>query len=281
VHRYDFIAFTSPCELHIDIADKALADSVAHIIYLNAKRLESQYSFFTNSSELYPLNNRTSNQHTLSDELATLLQIALFYSEKTEGAFDIATAGTLKEASLASTLEEYQQLREKLLPFASSSELHLEGNTLTFLNAFTKIDLGGLVKEYAVDASLLMLKTAGVTSALVNFCGDIVACGNYNASSWNIGIQNPKNEAENLCEIALNDNALCTSGHSKRFYEIEQKRQSHIISKTSNHYAQISIVAPTATDAGIWSTALLVNPKLTPPSHIKIAHSILEETAEH
>jgi len=32
-----------------------------------------------------------------------------------------------------------------------------------------------LVKEYAVDESILMLKNAGASSALVNFGGDLAA----------------------------------------------------------------------------------------------------------
>lgn len=273
MYSYNFEAFTSPCDLHI-AAKRALADDVARIIYLNAKRLENQFSFFTTSSELYFINNRTTNRLTINDELASLIELSLFYNEKTSGAFDVALAGTLKEASFASSLKSYNQKKKMLLPFASSSHIKLHGNELTFSNEFTKIDLGGLVKEYAVDASIQMLKEAGISSALVNFGGDVAVYGTYNSALWNIGIQNPQNLEENLCEVQLDENALCTSGHSKRFYEIEKEKMSHIISQDSNHYAQISVIAPTATDAGIWSTALLVNPKLTPPAHIKIAHSI-------
>ena len=275
MYHYTFEVFTSPCELQIGIADKALADDVARIIYMNAKRLENQFSFFTTTSELYLLNNRTTNSLIINDELANLIELSLFYNEKTSGAFDVAFAGTLKEASYAFTLQEYNQKKESLLPFASSSHIKLSGNKLTFSNDFTKIDLGGLVKEYAVDESILLLKQAGIESALVNFGGDIATCGTYHGNVWNIGIQNPENLEENLCEVPLNENALCTSGHSKRFYEIEKEKKSHIISANSNHYSQISIVAPTATDAGIWSTALLVNPTLTLPAHIQMAHSIL------
>lgn len=274
MYSYNFEAFTSPCELHI-AAKRALADDVARIIYLNAKRLENQFSFFISSSELYPINNRTKNTLPISDELYNFIELSLFYYEKTEGAFDVALAGTLKESSLASTMQNYHQKKRMLLPFASSSQIKLNNNEITFSNDYTKIDLGGIVKEYAVDNSILLLKQAGIESALVNFGGDVAAIGTYNSNFWNIGIQNPLKLEENLCTVQLKDNALCTSGHSKRFHEIEKEKKSHIISQNSKHYAQISITAPTATDAGIWSTALMVNPKLTPPTHIKIANSII------
>ncbi|MFA6193203.1 MAG: FAD:protein FMN transferase [Sulfurimonas sp.] len=272
---YNFEAFTSPCELHIEIADRTVSDSVAHAIYLNTKRLENEYGFFKTSSQLYSLNHRTQNRQLVSNELAGLIQLSLFYTDKTNGAFDIAVAGTLNEASLTSTLQEYNKKIEKLLPFASSSHLKISENEVTFSNNFTKIDLGGLVKEYAVDESILMLKKAGASSALVNFGGDVAAYGTYNSFLWCVGVQNPEILEQNLCEITLSENALCTSGHSKRFYQIETEKKSHIITTKQKYYSQISVTAPTATDAGVWSTAMLVNPNLIPPSHIKIAHFIL------
>lgn len=271
---YNFEAFTSVCELHIGIADKALSDTVAHAIYLNAKRLENEYSFFKTSSQLYALNHRTKNRQIMSDELAGLMQLSLFYHKQTDGAFDIAIAGTLKEASFASSLQEYNKKIATLLPFASSSHLKINENEVIFSNNFTKIDLGGLVKEYAVDASILILKEAGILSALVNFGGDVAACGTINSSLWCVGVQNPDIQEQNLCEVTLGENALCTSGHSKRFYQIEKEKKSHIIAIKEKYYSQISVIAPTATDAGVWSTAMLVNPNLTLPFHVKIAHSI-------
>jgi thiamine biosynthesis lipoprotein len=275
VFFYNFEAFTSPCELHIGIADKTLSDTVAHAIYLNAKRLESEYSFFKTSSQLYALNHRTKNRQSISDELASFIQLSLFYNKQTDGAFDIAIAGTLKEASFSSTLQEYNKKIATLLPFASSSHLEIYENEVTFSNDFTKIDLGGLVKEYAVDASILMLKEAGISSALVNFGGDVAACGMIHSYLWCVGVQNPEILEENLCEVTLSENALCTSGHSKCFYQIEKEKKSHIIAIKQKYYSQISVIAPTATDAGVWSTAMLVNPNLTLPSHVKIAHSVL------
>lgn len=190
------------------------------------------------------------------------------------GTFDVATAGTLNEASFSSTLQEYKNKINKLLPFASSTHMQLEKNKLTFSNNFTKIDLGGLVKEYAVDESILLLKEAGVVSALVNFGGDVAAYGTFNSALWNVGIENPSNLELNLCEVSLKNSALCTSGHSKRFYQIEDEKISHIISNEKNSYHQISLIAPTAVDAGVWYTSLLINPNLELPAHITCAFAL-------
>lgn len=272
MHRFEFEAFTSPCELHIDVSDVSTANALARAVFENAKRLEYRYSFFRNDSEIYALNERTCDHHFLSDELSGLIRLAVFYADTTKGAFDIARAGTLKHLSNLSSYNEFCRQKEKLIPFASCSHLMLEGNRLTFANEYTKIDLGGLVKEYAVDQSIFILQSSGVTSALVNFGGDIAAMGKYENSSWKIGIQDPEDFDRNLIEVELNDASLCTSGHSKRYAMIEDEKISHIaVSEAcSNHYSQVSIIAPTTVDAGVWSTALLSDPLIVLPEHLKV-----------
>lgn len=260
------------CELHIDLPDFSAANALAKVVFENAKRLEYRYSFFRSDSEIHALNDRTCAHHLLSDELAGLVQLALFYTEATQGIFDIALAGTLKNLSNLSTLDDYRIQKEKLIPFASCAHLSLDGNCLNFANEHIKIDLGGLVKEYAVDQSIFILQSSGVSSALVNFGGDIAAIGKCQDLSWRIGIQDPQNFDRNLMEVELDNFSLCTSGHSKRYTMIESDKISHIFAseKISKRYSQVSVIAPTTVDAGVWSTALLINPNLTPPEHIKV-----------
>lgn len=272
MHRFEFEAFTSPCELHIDVPDYSAAKTLARAVFENAKRLEQRYSFFRNDSEIYLLNERTCAHHLLSDELAGLIQLSIFYADATKGAFDIALAGTLKSLSNLATFDDYRVQKKKLAPFASCAHLMLEGNYLSFANEYTKIDLGGLVKEYAVDQSIFILQSSGVSSALVNFGGDIAAIGKYEGSSWRIGIQDPEDFGRNLVEVELNDVSLCTSGDSKRYAMIEDEKISHVVASEvcSKHYSQVSIIAPTTVDAGVWSTALLSNPHIVLPEHIKV-----------
>lgn len=272
MYRFNFEAFTTPCELHIDTSSLSFAQTLTKAVFENTKRLERLYSFFCSDSEIYALNTRISATHLLSDELAALIRLSLFYTDVTLGTFDIATAGTLKELSTLSTLAEYYDHKERLIPFASSAHLILEGNTLTFAYPDTKIDLGGLVKEYAVDQSIFILQQAGIDSALVNFGGDIAAIGVCEEFPWRIGIQDPHHEEKNLLEVDLDNVSLCTSGHSKRFTSIGSEQISHIVMASGHEkcFSQVSIMAPTTVDAGVWSTALLIEPTLQLPEHIKV-----------
>jgi FAD:protein FMN transferase len=243
---FNFEAFTTLCELHIDAENELYAQYIAHIISVEAKRLEQKYGFFLENSELYKINHRTSNTVLLDDEFTSLVKLSLFYYDKTLGAFDVTLNGTIK----------------------------LEENQLIFSHDNTKIDFGGLVKEYAVDISIAILKDYKINSALVNFGGDLATIGTNNAEKWNIGIEDPYNENLNIETVQMDNNSLCSSGHSKRYKEINNKKISHIIVKEENNYQQISIIAPTTVDAGVWSTALLSKPSLIPPSHIRIVKKV-------
>ena len=264
-----FSAFTTPCEIQFDVATKEEGDRVLTSLLAEVKSLQKQYSFFDVTSEIYAINHRQSDTLIISKELSVILELALFYARITQGAFDIALAGTLKQAQKASSLHDYHAMCTRLMPFASVASLSLEGERLHFSNSFTQIDLGGIVKEYAVDQTLMRLQQMGINSALVNFGGDIAAYGTCHHEPWCIGIQDPKKPDANVATVVLRDGSLCTSGHSKRYTAIEQQRFSHIISPHSEQrYAQMSIIAPTTVDAGIWSTALLVNPALLLPKHM-------------
>lgn len=160
------------------------------------------------------------------------------------------------------------------MPYAQFACVHLDGNSVHFSNDYTKIDLGGLVKEYAVDQSIILLQKMNISSALVDFGGDIAAYGTHEGAHWNIGIQDPEHPKSNLLQMNLDRAAVCTSGHTKNFYMIGDTKISHILSKGKSTHKQISILAPTAIDAGIWSTSLLVSESLKIPKHIKIVSYI-------
>lgn len=245
--RYNFESFTTLCELHIGVDDKFYADFVANLLLTQAKYFENKYGFFLETSELYKINNyRSINIVTVDDEFKSLIELALFYYEKTSGAFDVTLDG----------------------------KISLDGNNLIFSNDNTKIDFGGLVKEYAVDCAIYTLKQHKIESALVNFGGDVASLGAYNNQSWNIGIENPYDNDDCILTVSLNNNSLCTSGHSKRYKIVNDEKISHIVVKEKNDYQQISVMAPTTVDAGVWSTALLSKPSLEVPSHIQVVKKV-------
>jgi len=269
VYRAHFTAFTTPCEIHVDVTTKKEGIRVITALLPEIQRLQTHYSYFSPTSQIYAINHRTSDTLHISPELASLLNLALFYTHITYGAFDIAFAGTLKQAYRAKSVYDYQHDYDALMPFASATCMHLEDTMLHFSNQITQIDLGGIVKEYAVDQMIMQLQKMGIASALVNFGGDVAAYGTHGEAQWCIGIQDPKDETRNITTFPLENASLCTSGHSKRCTTIEGKHFSHIILSDKAKLSQVSMCAPTTVDAGIWSLAFLINPLLELPAHVK------------
>lgn len=94
MYLYQFEAFTTFCELHIEANNNSTsADYAAQIVITYVKQLEYRYGFFQETSELYAINNRTNNTHSISDELAGFIGMALFYTQMTQGIFDVDLSG--------------------------------------------------------------------------------------------------------------------------------------------------------------------------------------------
>lgn len=260
---YKFEAMTTPCEVHIYHDSKDVADASAKSVLEEAKRLEKKYNYFDENSFLSKLNAR--EEEILDAETKSLLQRAKSYYHDTDKTFDI-TLATLKNLYHDSQDEKtLQEQKEALLPYVGCEHFSLKKNRLVFDNAFTKIDLGGFVKEYAVDRAVLLLKKKKITSALINFGGDIYALGTKpNGEKFKIGITNPNNKTEQIHFIEIANQALTTSASYERSIMIEGKSHSHILSKSENQKAtSVTVVSNSCVESGVYSTAIMIDPKLT------------------
>jgi len=259
---------TTPCELRFYNAPKAKCDICANDVLKEAKRLELKYNYFDSSSYLHELNARQTQ--SVDSETKTLLQQAKAYYKATNGIFDI-TIATIKDSYNLATLKELEKERGKLLHYIGTEHFEIKRNKLYFSNPYTKIDLGGMVKEYAVDRAVMIAKKHKIPSALINFGGDIYALGSKpNGQAFQIGIKNPRNPAEELFNVELSNKALTTSASYERKKIIEDQSFSHIIA-TKEHVTpplSATVIANTALESGIYSTALMIEPNL-PLKHKK------------
>lgn len=259
---YNFSVMTTPCELRLYNAPKTKCDACAKDIFKEAKRLESKYNYFDPNSYLYELNSRQTV--LLDSETKVLLQKAKAYYKATEGIFDV-TIATIKDSYNLTKLSQLQEEIRSLKAYIGVEHFEIKRNKLYFSNSFTKIDLGGIVKEYAVDRAVMIAKKYKISSALINFGGDIYALGvKPNGKPFQIGIKNPKNPNEELFSVELTNMALTTSASYERQKAIEDQRFSHIISTKEDSESPLSatVVAPTTLESGIYSTALMIDKDL-------------------
>ena len=260
---YRFESMSTPCELLLFSRSKHQSDTVAQAIVKESKRLEHKYNYYSSHSFLQRINSRDA-QH-LDAETKILLQRAKQYYRATNGIFDI-TVATVKElyTTLASR-SELERQKAQLLPFVGCEHFSIKKENIVFDNPYTKIDLGGFVKEYAVDRAVTLVKKHKMTAALINFGGDIYAYGTKpDGTKFKVGIKDPENRAAHAMFIELENEALTTSASYERHYVIEEKSYSHIISKneTSQTPSSVSVISPNCIESGVYSTALMIDPNL-------------------
>ena len=258
---------TSPCELHIYCNDEIKSRTLAQKILAMAKALEKKYNFYDPSSYLSALNHRTTD--ILDIQTKDLLTRAKLFHGKTNGIFDI-TMGTLTQSRKLETIESIEKEVAKLTPFIGVEHFKIKKNKLHFDNPHTLIDLGGFVKEFAVDQAVKILKKEKITSALINFGGDIYALGlKANGKPFSIGIKNPLNPSEYLTHANISNQALTTSASYERSHSTENKSYSHIIS-TDELQSQIlsaTVISSSVVESGVFSTALMISPTLKNSIH--------------
>jgi thiamine biosynthesis lipoprotein len=253
---------TSPCELHIYCNDELKSRNIAKKILAMAKELEHKYNFYNPNSYLSALNQRETN--VLDVQTKDLLTRAKLFYGKTNGIFDI-TMGTLIAGRKLSTVERIEEETQRLEPFLGVEHFKIKKNRLSFDNSHTLIDLGGFVKEFAVDQAVKILKKEKIASALVNFGGDIYALGTKpNGSSFSIGIKNPLNPTEYLTHTNISNQALTTSASYERHHLVENKNYSHIISNNELQESLLSatVISSLVVESGVFSTALMIEPTL-------------------
>ena len=164
-------------------------------------------------------------------------------------------------------LQVLEERKNKLLPYVGCEHYAIKRNRISFDNPYTQIDLGGLVKEYAVDQSIKIIKRAKIPSALVSFGGDIFALGTKpNGDPFEVGISNPDNPSAIITQEEIHNQALTTSASYERSYTIEDQTFSHIFAKKitpDNSPKSVTVISPSCVESGVYSTALMVNPALT------------------
>lgn len=195
--------------------------------------LDTMMSDYRAQSELMRLCARAGEGPVpVSPDLFLVLRRAQELAVRSEGAFDV-TAGPLvrlwREARRTRLHPKPEELRSALA-VSGWRRLHLDepGKTARLDVPGMKLDLGGIAKGYAADCAVAVLRTSGVTSALVEAGGEIVVSGPPpGARGWRVRIPNAGDGPAGVEEVR--DCAVSSSGDTEQFVEIEGRRYSHVV----------------------------------------------------
>ena len=145
---------------------------------------------------------------------------------------------------------------------AGSIELVIERQAVRLPKPGTRLDAGGIGRGYAADRVSKILADHGITSALIDSSGDVLASGPPpGAAGWTIAVAplRPGGEAESL---VLAHAAVATSGDAYQAVEIGGVRYSHIVDPRTGigvpGPAAVTVVAADATAADALATAASV-----------------------
>lgn len=225
---------------------------------------EARYSIFCADSLISEINRHAGGSPLAVDDMTSeLLAICHWGHWITRGLFD-ATAGPLIKLwdyhRAHAALPEPDELA-RVRQLVGWEKVEHGGGMVRLPVRGMQLDLGGIGKEYAVDALMRLAADAGIENILVSLGRDIRVAGRSpEGGRWRIGMERP--DRPELCwgGVGLEDMAICCSGHYARFFELNGRRYSHLIDPrtgwpSSADCEAVWVLAPTCVQAGLLSTA--------------------------
>jgi len=243
-------------------------DNLSYLIDSVLVKINNQMSTYIDNSEINRFNQYTgTNPFQLSPEFYHVVERAFYWTEVTNGAFDIAILplvsvwgfGPKGRKSIPSEKDVKTAMNQ-----TGYDQLTLHLSTLQKNNPKVQLDLNAIAKGYGVDALSLLLSNSGFNSFMVEIGGEVYCSGlNKNGNVWSIGIESPSQEEPNLLEtISLRNSAIASSGDYRNYYSTPSGNISHIMDprtgQSVSKIAATTVMARNCMDADALATALMV-----------------------
>jgi len=259
------------------------ADMAIEAAFSKIRELEKLLSFWTDDSEIAAINrNAGKGAVKVSAPTMQILGMAMEISEWTEGAFDATVGPVIRQWDFREQTMPAPEALKAALNKVDYRALELDTkNSTAYLNrSDMSFDTGGIAKGFAADAAIEVIKAQGITAALVAVSGDIRAYGKKpDGTDWRVGIRNPRSDDPNsfIASLALQDEAISTSGDYERFFIKDGRRYHHILDPRTGQPAEgsmsVTVIADSATFTDGLATGLFV---LGPDKALKVlaAHGL-------
>jgi thiamine biosynthesis lipoprotein len=202
---------------------------------------------------------------TVSGDLLTVLTLSQQAAAESGGVFDITIGPCVQLWRAAKKSRRLPLPAELAAARAATGSKHLVLGTKTG-TAWLKVpgmrlDVGGIAKGYAQDEAMKVLRDKhGITSALIDAGGGIlVSARPPGRTAWHVEVARTR-EDESPALVRVENAAVATSGDLYQSVEIEGRRYSHIIDKSTGlgmtKSTQATVVAPHAALADWLATTL-------------------------
>ncbi len=253
----------------IDDRGRRRAEMIARAAENEAFRIERKFSRYRDDSVVSEIaRNAGRAPVAVDDETVALVEAALELAHLTGGRFD-PTVGVLRRAwNFREPRVPADDELAALMPHVNHGAVSVGDGTVFLRAEGMELDLGGVGKEYAVDRVADVLRAHGVTSALLNFAGDVRTIGGRgDGRPWSLGVADPR--APGRCRFAvrlIGGAGVATSGDYERCFVKDGVRYHHLLDATTGRPARgvmsATVVAASAFLAGRLATAaFLLGPR--------------------
>lgn len=214
-------------------------------------------------SDIYRINHSAGEPTEVSEETAALIGKALEYSRLTDGVFDctIAPLSELWNFRGEDPQKPDGPALERALSHVGYENVTIEGTTVTLKDPEAALDLGGIAKGYIADRLNGFLEKSGVTGALIDLGGNILALGEKaDGQPFRVGIRRPFSGGnDSIAAVELRGQSLVTSGVYERCFEEDGVLYHHLLNPEdgfpfTNGLLSVTILCPSSADADALAT---------------------------
>ena len=229
---------------------------------------DSEISWFNRSESTEPI--------SVSKEFYYVVNRALYWSRKSDGAFDITVFPLLYlwgfgpgQTGMPDQFPDSSSIKKRL-SHVGYEKIRTEESSIVKLDPYISIDLNAIAKGFGVDAVFDYLKSQNISDMMVEIGGEVRVKGqNSQGKLWTIAIERPKLSADARegfdWVIDLDNQAMATSGDYRSYFEMDGNIYSHEIDPRTGYpsrtgVASATVIAPNCTDADALATALMLMP---------------------
>lgn len=242
-----------------DAADESVLKGCEEL----CKKYDAMFSRTNENSEISMINNAGGAAVEVSKETIKLIQKGIYYSEMSNGAFDI-TIGSVSALwdfkADAPAVPDAAAIADAV-SHVNYENILIRDNTVRLLDPQAKLDVGAIAKGYIADRVRDYLEEEGIDHAMIDLGGNIVAMGSKpDGTDYNIGIQKPFDESGTpITSVKLSNKSIVTSGIYQRYFEQDGKIYHHILdpatgSPCENSLYSVSIITDSSLTADALST---------------------------
>ena len=240
--------------------------------------VDRQMSTYWSDSELNRFNRAPAGEwFPVSRAVVDVVNTAREISEKTGGALDVTVGplvglwhfgpgrtngddkGEFKPPSEAAIVAMQSRVGYRLI------DVRTEPPALRKQVAGLEVDLSSIASGYTIDQLSGLLRKWDIDNFMIELGGEVRAMGTHaDGKPWKVAVERPAAGRRELqTVVALADEAISTAGGSRKFFQYEGRRYSHVIDPATGRPVDhsldsVTVLADTCLAADGWDTPLLV-----------------------